>query len=375
MQERYTEIKHLNTDCRDIRIWKSQLPGEDVDWDTFLSQIPGGRFEQTSLWSQVKKVDGWQPLRLIFTLGDKIIAGFQILMKKKPLVGYIGYVSKGPVVKNENIKIVMLVISQLKRITQKSGIKILVVQPPDYNHSFVDTLKENGFLRDNITKAVCATARLDLSDNLNTLFDSMSPSTRRNIRLGLRKGVKVRKGNKDDIHTFFKFMLTSCKRQNVLPSPASVDYFFALWDKFSPKGDTILLISEYDCEDISSIFAIGFGDTVYIYKIGWSGQFGKYRPNDVAHWELIKHAKTNGYRYLDFVGIEPEAADAIRQSQVLPDQFKQSVSSFKLGFGGEALLLSRACVYIYNPFLKIAYKNIFPKIKSQPVVQRLIHST
>lgn len=371
---RYTKIKQKNVDSRNIQIWKTQLPGEDLDWDSFLSHTPGGRFEQTSLWAQVKEIDGWQPLRLIFTIDDEIVAGFQILMKKKPLVGYIGYVSKGPVVNGEDTKIIQLVVSQLKIITKNSGIKVLIVQPPDYSKSMFSNLNRNGFLDDTITKAVIATTRVNLSSDINTIFGSMSTSTKRNIRLGMRKGITIREGNINDLCTFFNFMVTSCRRQNVSPNPGSVDYFYALWKRFKPKGHVILLMSEYDHEDISGIIAIGFGDTVYIYKIGWSGKFGKYRPNDVTHWELIKFAKSSGYRYLDFVGIEPEVAEIMSQGNPFPEQFKQTVSSFKLGFGGEALLLSKACVYIYNPFLKGAYKNIFPVIKSLPVVQRLIHS-
>lgn len=373
--KRYIEIKEKNTDShRNIRVWSSDSPEEDSDWDAFLSQTKGSRFEQTSLWAQVKKVDGWQPLRLIFTIEQEIIAGFQILMKKKPLVGYIGYVSKGPVVKNEDTGILKLVVSQLKKITKKTGIKILIVQPPDYGRVIFNYLDRNGFMPNNIAKTVYATARLDLRSDQEKLFESMSPSTKRNIRLGIRKGVTVRQGSVADIAVFFNLMKQSCMRQNVLPSPSSVTFFKSLWNTFNPKKHLILLISEYEKEIVSGIIAIGFNKTVYIYKIGWSGRFGKFRPNDVAHWELIRFAKASGYSYLDFVGIEPEVAEAVSQGGSFPGKYKQTVSSFKLGFGGEALLLCNSSVYIYNPLLKTAYKNIFPGIKSIPAVQRIIHS-
>lgn len=371
----YREIKSLISEYGPIRILATRKLNEDKRWDSFIAHVAGGRYEQTSIWAQVKKVEGWQPIRIIFMLHNEIVAGFQILTKKKLFLGSVGYISKGPVVKNENRMMIELVVSQLMSITKISRIKLLIIQPPNYSQVIYSHLIQNGFLHDNITNAVSATTRVDLIRDLNMIFNSMSASTKRNIKIGQRKGLKVREGAFDDIVTFFKLMTESCRRQNVSPSPGNIHFFRVLYRKFSPKGYVKILILEYDSEVISSIMAIPFGETVYIYKIGWSGRFGNCRPNDFIHWELVKWAKLYGYKFLDFVGIDPMAATAICHGNSLPKQFKQTVTSFKLGFGGQALLLSKPCVYVYNPFFKLLYKHVLPMIISLQTVQRLIHKT
>src|SRR5689334_11430067 len=70
---------------------------EDADWDTFLQRSPLGQFQQSSIWAQAKASEGWSPVRILLTVGQNLVGGFQLLWKRSRL-GRIGYVSKGPVV-------------------------------------------------------------------------------------------------------------------------------------------------------------------------------------------------------------------------------------------------------------------------------------
>ncbi len=101
MLQYYTELASCKTSIGLVKAWQTSKD-DDPSWDSFLNSTPGGQFEQTGLWAQTKKLNGWSCLRVVLTCKENIIAGFQILMKTKQFIGKIGYISKGPVVAFQN---------------------------------------------------------------------------------------------------------------------------------------------------------------------------------------------------------------------------------------------------------------------------------
>jgi lipid II:glycine glycyltransferase (peptidoglycan interpeptide bridge formation enzyme) len=69
---------------------------EDRQWDMFLQENPSGQFQQSTFWAKTKSVNGWRPIRVVLTRGERIAGGFQLLLRPSRW-GEIGYVSKGPV--------------------------------------------------------------------------------------------------------------------------------------------------------------------------------------------------------------------------------------------------------------------------------------
>ena len=96
---------------------------------------------------------------------------------------------------------------------------------------------------------------------------------------------------------------------------------------------------------------------------GWSGRHGRNRPNEAMDWATIKWAKSRGYRYYDLDGIEAKAAEALARGEKLPSSVRRTPTFYKVGLGGEARLLPKTCCYIFNPFLRVAYKSVFHIIR------------
>ena len=71
---------------------------QDAEWDEFLEATPDSNHLQSSLWSQLKSRGGWQALRLIARSDKTIVGGLQILHRRLPITGPVGYVPRGPVV-------------------------------------------------------------------------------------------------------------------------------------------------------------------------------------------------------------------------------------------------------------------------------------
>jgi lipid II:glycine glycyltransferase (peptidoglycan interpeptide bridge formation enzyme) len=154
-------------------------------------------------------------------------------------------------------------------------------------------------------------------------------------------------------------MLETCKRQKVSPNPSNENFFHQLWASFAPRAYARLFLAEYEGELLSGIFAIPLGGVFKIWKIGWSGKHSDVKPNHLLHWEVMKLAKREGYRRLDFVGIDRKVAEMILQGR----PFKEVASGsafFKLAFGGKVELLPEAFYYVKSPLLGLIYTKVYP---------------
>lgn len=335
---------------------------QDDRWDFFIEKIPGISFEQTSGWAGAKRSVGWKPLRIIALLEDRILGGSQILVKQLPFGFRVGYLPRGPVCENERDDVLMLILATLKKVCKDSRLSCLILQPAN-GGLIEDSLMRSGFHRDTTFSIIRATAWIDLSLREGEIFSRIDKNYRRYIRIAERKRVRVREGDKKDITPFFQLMSETCKRQKVSPNPSHEDFFHELWASFAPRGHSRLFLAEYEGEALSGIFAIPVGGVFKIWKIGWSGKHSDVRPNHLLHWEVVKLAKREGYRRLDFVGIDRKVAEMILQGR----PFKEVASGsefFKLAFGGKVELLPDCYTYLDNALARWAYYQYAPRLNS-----------
>lgn len=343
----------------DYQVHLSETAG-DAEWDAFLARTPGGHHVQTSLWAQTKAFLGWQAVRLIVRRDARIVAGAQVLTRSIPLLGSVGYLSKGPVLAENDPLLADLLIAELKRLCRARRIRNLILQPADNGHAFAQRLPATGFQLSPDKLGLSATVVLDLRRDLETLLAEMKSKTRYNVRLGLRRGITVREGTEADLATFYRILSATGQRQNFVS--ASEAYFGELWDTLYGRGLCKLFLAEFEGEPVSGMLAITFGDTV-IYKRGaWSGEHGKLRPNEAMHWTAIEWAKTAGFHYYDFDGINRAVAETIVRDEPLPPEASETVTRFKLGFGGEIRLLPETYSYIDSRLLRWGYNSAYPRV-------------
>jgi lipid II:glycine glycyltransferase (peptidoglycan interpeptide bridge formation enzyme) len=198
-----------------------------------------------------------------------------------------------------------------------------------------------------------ATLLIDLQPDLDTILAGMSMTKRQNIRRGLRKGVKVRIGDGADAETVRRLMWRSCQRRGLSPAPPQKDFFENLWRALGPAGGVKFFIAEVNSEPTSVACVMLSGSTMHLWRVGWSGRYDEYDPNDVLHWETIKWAKEHGCREFDFMHIRPDHAKAIVQGTKIKDSYS-GVTDFKMGFGGQLRLLPELYYRSYNPIIHSA---------------------
>ena len=331
-----------------------------------------GQFYQTSKWAQVKTSGGWQPLIIVITLDDALIGGFQILIKAKRYIGKIGLLLKGPVVTSSDSKILKFTIDILRKTAKANQIQALIIQPPDRDEGMPGLLKESNFSPNHLEHVVKNnTVVIDIRGDEDSIFKAIKRTKRQNINTAIRKGVKVREGNRDDLSTFFRFMLETCKRQQVSPSPSSEEFLTQMWDIFSRTGNMKLFVAEYGGEDVSCLIVIPFGDTAYLWKFGWSGEYAKLFPNLIIYWEIFKWAKASGLSYADLgTAVSKDIADTSWNGETISEELAKTYSYFKVSFGGEVVRLTDGFVYIHNPLIRWAYNRFMPYINATPFLKR-----
>jgi lipid II:glycine glycyltransferase (peptidoglycan interpeptide bridge formation enzyme) len=339
------------------------------DWDAFLAETAGGHHTQTSLWAQVKASLGWQAARVVVKRGERIVAGAQLLVRPLPLAGAVGYVPKGPVFASDDPLLPDLIIDKLHQVARAHRVHYLILQPPDNGEALVRHLPHWGFQPCTVRVFPTVTVVIDLDQDLDVILANMKPKTRYNIRLGQRKGITVREGTDDDLPTFYQLLAATCQRQGF--SINSEAYYSEMRRILSPFGYFKLFLAEYQGEAVSAMLAIPFGDTVTYKRGGWSGHHGDRRPNEIMHWAALTWAKAHGYRYYNFDGIDPLAAGALLRGEPLPATLVDSVTRFKIGFGGQLTFMPGVYDYVYNPVLRCIYNTAYQRIANWSVTKKI----
>ena len=253
----YEKFDQRTLDQSTAVAWVSTID-EDKSWDAFLESTPLGQFQQSSIWSRAKTPGGWRPLRVVVTIDDEIVGGFQILSRSH-WWGRIGYLSKGPVVLPNLPGVANYVTELLRKFSRKQKFRAVIVQPPDVCHQMPNRLGSGGFDLDVSGEVIDATWMIDLRGGFTAVEQAMSGEARRKIRQGVNRGVTVREGDGQELGAFFELMLATCERQKVKPNPPDMNHLAAFWNAAHPAGRTRLYFSEYDGKPLTGYLDFAFG--------------------------------------------------------------------------------------------------------------------
>lgn len=338
---------------------------EDDAWDTFLASLPGAHYTQSSRWARVKALAGWRATRLIVTKAQRIVGGAQILLRPLPIGGMIGYIPKGFVLAEKEASLATLLFRQIQEWARDHRVQHLTIQPPRGGEEIARQLSAVGFHLNPRMGTITSTLLIDLRSDRETLLSQMQKSTRVNIRRGEARGIRVREGGAEDLSTFYRLLGAASRRKGF--AIFSEKYYRQLWEALAPAGFLKIFVAEFEGEAVTAMLAIPFGDTVYSHISAWSGLHAERKPNETLEWQAMMWAKEHGFRFYDFEGINLQAAMAILQEGSLPASFDlhrdRTVTQYKLGFGGQVVLLPGAYEYVFNPLLRWAYFEAYPKIQ------------
>jgi len=362
--------------------YKSFISKERIDreWDMFVSEIHGVHFEQTSGWAIANEMRAWNSWRFYLKAGGDIVAGVQIAFLKYPLIGRIGLVIQGPIVKNEDLDILSIFITELKRFLKKNGFFYVAIVLPYKNERYYGIFQKKGLIERPYglppTAVVEDTLYLDFSKDIKRLWKEINSGRRRNITKGLKVEPVFREGTREDIKTFHDLMLTMCDRRQTEPTHKNVEFFYRLWDNLAQYGWFKVFLLEYENRVVCALVGFSIGDTFRYWKWGWSGEYPKLNLPSVLIWKTIEWAKENGFRYFDFVQVDRAVALAMKEQKEFTEELKNRSFSgptqFKMRFGGDLVKTPGIYVLFRNSAIKFFVLKIGVSFLNSKGVNRLI---
>lgn len=347
------------------------LDTHDPAWREFVRVAPGGHYMQSGEWADFKRAFNWTVARVTVREGRDVVAGAQVLLRKLPGIGSVGWAPKAPVLAEPDPNLTERTLDELRRLVRRDRIRVLMLQPPREPAALPEVLERSGYRPSPVTMGPEATILLELDRELDAIQAAARPKTRRNIRLAFRKGVTVREGDEADLETFYRLHVATAERQTFSAYPER--HFAEMWRAFRPAGGARLFLAEYEGEPVSGLLVLNQGDTVAQHAMGWSGRHARVKPNEAVVWAAIAWSKEHGYGRFDFTWIDARAALAVVHGEPLPHDLESSVASFKLGFGGAVTLLPRAYDYVEAPVLRTAFHALVPLAYRLRSVQKAHH--
>jgi CelD/BcsL family acetyltransferase involved in cellulose biosynthesis len=354
---KYAKVQEIKLRDGTASAWISREM-DDAPWDKFLQQSPLGQFQQSAIWARVKEVEGWKPVRVVVTIDEEMVGGFQLLWRSsRP--GRMGYVAKGPVVAPAHPGLADFATGLLTRLARSEKLRALIVQPPDLCGQMAAELATGGFDLETLEGVNDATWVVGLGDGFEAVERRMNGETRRKARRAAERGITIREGGRDDIQTFFDLMLSTCRRQEVSPSPPDVRSFFALWDAARLSGAARLTFAEWEGKPLAGQIDICFGQTVTQWKKGWSSSEAKRFPNDLLTHQALQWATANGFQFFDFAAFDRSMAIRMLNGEPLTPEQEKSRYIFLARMGGTPRLLPEAQIYLPNSVIRMAYRTLF----------------
>jgi lipid II:glycine glycyltransferase (peptidoglycan interpeptide bridge formation enzyme) len=315
---------------------------EIARWDELIcSNFDGGHLYQSQAWASIKQAGGWQPVYCIYEATAYFVA-FLLIKKPASILGNIYYCSKGPgffknyqaskLAEAHFMEFSADLVSFLRKLDKQA---ILVKIEPELEFDTSLDLGRLGYIKYRLDLQSKATIMQDISDSLDGIMTNFKSKTRYNIRLAVRKGVKVERRPMDDsaVDLMYDLMQTTQKRGGYFLRPKQ--HFANYWRELSAAGLGQLLVATHQSEVLGAVFVARFSGRAY-YKDG--GSYDSKRnlmAPYLLQWEAIKWAKQNGDKLYDMVGVPPIAklSDSKHPQSGLY-QFKRSFSDNVVEFVG-----------------------------------------
>ena len=300
---------------------------------------------QSWQWGEFRKSLGLPLLRFGIYENDKLVTAFQLTLHKIPFTNFnVGYLPKGPF-PDKKLK------TALEIIGKKHNCAFIKIEP-DIEASSV---KGQGLSIDNKFKTspkplfTKYNFVLDLTPSLDELLKNMHQTTRYNIRLAEKKGVKVEIREDDEaFNIYLDLYFETTKRQNY--HGHNREYHAQVWETLKKEKTAKIAIAFFESEPLTAWMLLNFKDTLY-YPYG--GSLPKHRElmhSNLVAWEAIKYGKKLNLKYFDMWGALGPNADP-KDPWYGFHRFKQGYGARHVEYLGTFDLIFNYPIYLLFTFI------------------------
>jgi lipid II:glycine glycyltransferase (peptidoglycan interpeptide bridge formation enzyme) len=322
--------------------WLEPASASGEAWEALAMRTPASGFMQSLWWAEFKRRRGLRTLHLLLHDDDHLIGG--MLCYAPPPRHALGLLTApdGPILPWEDRAMaregLCLLLAAAERQAPEWGAQALQIEPRllaprppllrNFRRAAVDLLPTE-------------TLYLHLSGEPEAILAQMHPKGRYNIRLAVRRCVRVRESfDPASVHDFYPLLAAAGERDDFFVEPAS--FFATLADALCPAGMARFLFAEHDGELLATMLLVTYGErATYLY--GAVANAGRQVMAGYAlQWAAIRCAQSAGCSTYDFYGFEPTGD---------PRHLYANFSRFKRQFGGTPAQFIGAQTYTFNASL------------------------
>ena len=291
-------------------------------WNEIINIYPEANFLQSPAYGKMNEL-----------LGDKVIeddfggSGRALMIVRDAKRGRYLEIPCGPLIDWKDSNVTREAFKKIRKIAERENCVFVRVRPQlSASAENLKILENLGLRKSPMHLAAEHTVMIDLTKSEDELLANMRRQTRYEVRRAEKLGIKVVKGNSEEIFREFRTVQAkTARRQNFIP----------------PNLKTLLAEREAFGEDIEIYVAetsegekIAYG---MIIKNGQEGDYYEAASTDLNRklpgayallWQAMKDLKNAGYSRFNLWGIAPAGQ---------PNHRYAGVTTFKTGFGGEVV--------------------------------------
>lgn len=281
---------------------REAAPSERADFDAFVGQHVYGDPLQGWSWGEVKREFGWEPHRLWILDGGRPIGSMALLRRSLPVFGDLLYAPRGPVLDPIDRRRWSGLRAELRRLfpdafafVAEPRIDEFQKRPP----AFWQGRRRGNF--GGIQPRIVA--EIALTGDVTETFTLLSPKCRYNVRLAMRRGLKVHRGVGPDRATFLRLLQITARRDGF--SLRTPRFYAQVLAQFCDANQAEMFLVEKDGESLAGVFAVRLGrHALFLYGAS-SDEHRRDMATYLCQWHALRWAAMGGADRYDMTGIAP----------------------------------------------------------------------
>ena len=306
-------------------------------WDKLVKE-KGTKIEEFSDYSKIMEEDGWKARYIVL---DEYKAGLVFYEKKTKVLKIKALPPMGS--EEDSASLIEVLKKQMKRAWFYNYIM------PDRYISILKDMK--GFYKNSFS-----TIEIPLKEDLNKIWANLDKEARWGVNRARKEGAEIiEASNEKDVEIFYNIYKETCERGGIVP--VSLDFMKYLFNHF--REYNALFLVKYKEKYIAGSWvkmSANFSLPKQEYNASLS-EFLDVQPNNLLYWHMIEWAKRRGCSGFDLGGIEPDAKEGSKLSQL---------NRFKERWGGE-----RRDYFIYST--SFFYNWLSNQMKKDGLISKLIN--
>lgn len=342
-----------------ISIMSSSEPVPSVlgAWDRLVDSTPGTDVTQLTAWARLRGRVGYSPLYLLAFQAGELAGGAQIMYRRVPVLGNVGYLPYGPVIATtvaDRDGICRALGGGLAALGHRR-LRMLFVQPPEGADDLSQELLQSGFRVSSAGIAPSGSIRIDLTATEDEIRRHFARRLRSWPKKWTSRGVTVRIGDNHDIPLLATLMTHSARHQEY--QPLSIGYLEAMYSGLAITGQAALFVGEVRGEPVAADLVTVCGAMVRGRLAGFdrTGEAARLSVPAAIRWEIIRWAKACGYRWYDLGGLREEVLQALLAGECRHSDSWPSSDQAKVAFGGSPFRYPSAVEMINSIPVRAAY--------------------